>query len=61
MTENENDSGRRISLIILVVGIQKFAIWTGWYSVRWLPTMIIQRVMAASASTQCFNWYFVTN
>ena len=28
MTENENDSGCRISLIILVVGIQKFA--AGW-------------------------------
>ena len=28
MMENENDSGRRISLIILVVGIQKFA--AGW-------------------------------
>ena len=28
MMENENDSGRRISLIILVVGIQKFAAGT---------------------------------
>ena len=27
ITENENDSGHRISLIILVVGIQKFAFW----------------------------------
>ena len=27
LTDNENDSGRRIILIILVVGIQKFATW----------------------------------
>ena len=27
MTDNEDDSGRRIILIILVVGIQKFASW----------------------------------
>ena len=29
MMDNENDSGRRIILIILVVGIQKFAIRIG--------------------------------